>query len=893
MLSAKMHVVKRSGEKAGVRFDAITDRNEILCSAAYGCELTNIDAPAITQEVVRRFENGMTTHRLDMLTVKVCSEQSIGHPEYADLAARIIVSDLQKTTVPSFLGTVERLAAARDARGRSTSRLSDEFVGIARRAAKAIDRRLAHARDFGFRYFGIMTMLRSYLFREGDEQSPVIERPQHTYMRVSLAIHCSTPSGDGHLAPEALFSSRLELAFQTYALLSEHKITHPSPLLFNAGTSFQQFASCFLLSVDDDLDTILEAGTDANKCGKRAGASGICLTPMRPKGALVRSTGGASSGVTTFNQYLEKGQAYVNQGGRRPGVIAPYLEVWHDDVLDFIAQGRIHGVVENAPQLKYGLWVPDLFMEAVIDELAATKAGGGSLPEGSEAGDWWLFNPEDVPGLYLLYGEAFAAAYRLAVARGLYRRKVKASEIMHAWFITVAQRGNPYILFKDHINRKSNLSHYRTITNSNVCAEVLLPARNEEGKRGEAEYGVCFLGAIPLASHVVPDVRSTNPGKVRIDWDGLMAAVSVLVVNIDKKIDINWYPVPPCERSSLTHRAIGLGTMGLADVFALHRFPFGSPEAIALDEAIHAAIYFAAMRTSSRRAREVSEGGGDGRAPGNFLSFEGCAAQRGLLQPDLWVAAGHLALGWEDRLAASTGGALTPDMWAGLRADCQTHLRNGYVTACMPTATSSNAIGQNECFEPFTSNLYTRKTLAGEFVLVNRHLVADLELAGIWSSEMGQALVARKGSVQALSAAEAVDDPRTAASISLISEEVRRLYRTAREMDQRLLTLHAAARNPYLSQSQSLNYYFGAPNLKKILSVIVLGYQKGLTTGSYYIHTQAATSGGRRPDIDPPRFEQSPARPEEAATPPAAPAPKRSQRTWVCSEDTGCTACDV
>jgi len=1219
----KFFVVKRSGDRTGVRFDAITDRNESLCSAAYGHELRNIDAPMITQEVIRRFKSGMSTHELDLLTVKVCSELSIDHQDYADLAARILVSDLQKSLPASLKAAVERLEAARSEKlGRKTSRLSAEYVGIVRRAAASIDRRLVHSRDFAFRYFGIVTMLRSYLLREADEKSPLAERPQHAYMRVALALHCATPWHNGHEAPEAVFAERLELAFRTYDLLSTHKITVPSPVLFNAGTLHFQGASCFLHTVDDDLDTLLRVDFEIGQCAKRSGASGVCLTPMRAEGALVRTTGGESSGVSKYcSAKLQGTRSYVNQGGRRPGVVAPYLAVWHDDIFTFVRLGRHHGVTDNAPYLQYGLWIPDPFMEAVVAELEARKANGGELPEGSPAGDWWLFSPNDVPGLYLKFGEEFRRDYAAAVEAGLFRRKVKASEIVREWFETVAQRGNPYVLFSDHINRKSNLSHYRTITTSNVCvpaetlvltdsghlpigglvdqavrvwngeawsnvtvrrtgadqslvrvaldngavldctpahkfydkagvevragdlrpgvalekvpawpiirdgeafphaythglftadghhigtaqhpsihlygeklsimddprfeihptapwisasddlermtmrlppglrpkyevpiaapaddklrwfegycdgdgcvvhkdtsfglqacsidleflrrvrlmlltlgcdpkitearpartttikgveyqcrptwrllvntvdlwslidqgfkphrlkfdgaerpnrdarrfvrvasvealaerkdtfcfteplrgrgvfngiltgqcAEVLLPTVHDEGEPENAESGVCFLGAVPFASHVVPDARAANPGHVRIDWEGVRVAAGTLAVNIDKTIDLNAHPTAACARGSSTHRAIGIGSMGLADVLAMHRYAYDSDEALELDEALHAMNYYAAMEASSRRAEEIST---EAQAaydkheflhpPGNYRSHPGSPASQGLLQPDLWERAGHLEPGWEERVAQTTGGALTPKMWAKLRERVKTYLRNGYVTACMPTATSSNAIGQNECFEPFTSNLYTRKTLAGEFLMVNRYLVADLESAGVWDEAMGQALVAREGSVQPLGPEEAAASPGVAAAIARVPAETRRLFRTAREIDQRWLTLHAAARGPFVSQSQSLNYYFGPPRLPEILSVIVLGWQKGLTTGSYYIHTKAAT-GGIKTDIRPPRFE-----PANGGTPsrPAGgddPSPAAGEKKVVCTDDV-CTSCGV
>jgi ribonucleotide reductase alpha subunit len=1201
------YVVKRDGARAPVRFDAITDRNQILCTPAYGRPLNHIAGhlPAITLEVFRGFKNGMTTHALDMLTAQVCAARSTRHQDYGDLAARIVVSDLQKRTSGSFVETVRRLDGATNGRGESISRLSAEFVGIAERASAEIDRRLCYTRDFRFTCFGIQTMIRSYLLREAGQETATVERPQHAYMRVALALCVGQPDREGHRAEEGLFCERLERAFEAYDLLSTQRLTHASPTMFNAGTKHPQLSSCYLLSVDDDLDVLLSVDKDAGLISKWAGGVGICLTPMRAEGALIKSTGGKSSGLRRYVAKLNAGQLYVNQGGLRPGAYALYLETWHADVFTFLEMGRWKGVAVNAPDLKYALWVNDMFMEAVVEELRvrAALARGEAVDErvAAAAGDWHLFSPDRAPGLHECHGEEFRALYTRYVEEGRHERVVKASAVITEWFKTVAQKGNPYILFKDHINAKSNLSHYRTITSSNLCvagdtllltdrgylpiaaladrgvrvwngaewsgvvvrktadaaalvrvttssgtvldctpehkfydsagaelragalasgtklakaqawpvvaggggfphaythglfsaaghvtavgrcgrragrhglcrrhscrtaahpddgggacrasigynivnlfgagralldhphfeehpagaglrredaraervtaflpdtllpklrvplsarlelrmrwlegfcdgagrvsrdglavhaqvpgllrevrlmlqtmgcdpevrrlcllggkvwrlrlagadlgtlidngfapgrldlggfapgrldlggvardarrsavvvsveplegtaptycfteprrhrgvfggvltgncAEVTIPSFHEEGKEDEAEYGTCNLGALPLASYVVPDARAGNPGRVRIDWDALTAAAGVAVRNLDNVIDINFYPVEACRRSNMRHRPVALGVMGLADVLAKFRYAYGSEEARALDRALHAAVYYGAMRASSRLGEER----------GNFGSFEGCAAQRGLLQPDLWVEAGHLDSGWADEVAATTGGALVPAMWAELRGMCRVRLRNAYVTADMPTATSSQATGQNECFEPRTANVYTRKTLAGEYTLLNPHLLKELEGLGLWDEEMRRALIASAGSVQ---------------NISRVPADLRRRYRTARELDQRLLTLHAKARNPFLSQSQSLNYYFGSPKLKDALSVIVLGWQEGLTTRSYYIHTQPAAGSQKTSVIDtriaPPAYGRE--------TPP------------VCADDV-CTACSV
>ena len=461
------HVVNRGGGRVPVRFDAITDRNAALCSNAYGrrLEYTENLLPSITQAVVSRFQNGMTTHDLDMLTAAVCAAQSTRHQDFSDLAARIVVSDLHKRTTASFQETVRRLAAEKTPAGKNVSRLGPELVGIATRAGDEIDRRLDFARDFRFTYFGIQTMLRSYLCRGPGGDSPA-ERPQHAYMRVALALCVGQADKKGHEAPEKEFRERLETAFEVYDLLSTHRLAHASPTMFNAGTRHPQLSSCYLLSVDDTLDVLLQVDKDAGVISKWAGGVGICLTPMRAEGALIRSTGEKSSGIRRYVAKLNAGQLYVNQA---VSAYALYLETWHADVLTFLEMGRFTGgATINAPDLKYALWVNDLFMEAVEAELAAKAAAARGEPLNEEAGNWHLFCPDSAPGLEKTHGAEFRALYSRYVGEGRHRRVVKASTIMTEWFKTVAQKGNPYILFKDHINAKSNLSHYRTITCSNL-----------------------------------------------------------------------------------------------------------------------------------------------------------------------------------------------------------------------------------------------------------------------------------------------------------------------------------------------------------------------------------------------------------------------------------------
>ena len=788
MAAEAYQVVKRDGRRVPVLFDKITERNRALCTdPKYGPPLASIAGllPKVTQKVVEGFKSGMTTHELDLFTAAILQDFSIENVEYGRLAARVVASDLHKTTAEGFEATVARLAGDRK------SRISPELVGIARRGSALIEKRLAFARDYDFTYFGLMTMKKNYCLK--DSAGATVERPQCAYMRVALAVCVGTPERDGHEAGEELFAARLGRALEAYDLLSTHRLTHASPTMFNAGTKRPQMSSCFLLSVDDNLETLLQVDKEAGLISKWAGGIGVNLTPMRAEGSLIASTGGRSSGIGRYLVKLNSSQLYVNQGGLRPGAYAAYLEIWHADVFTFLEKGRFKGVVDNAPDLKYALWVPDLFME----KMAAREP-------------WHLFSPDEAPGLDKVYGEEFRELYARYVGERRFRRAVDPQEVMMEWYKTVCEKGNPYVLFKDHINRKSNLAHYRTITNSNLCAEITIPCFHEEGRPEAAEYGTCNLGAIPLASFV-------REGAV--DWGGLVAAAGVAARNLDRVIDLTYYPVEACRRSNQKHRPIAIGVIGLADVLALCRLPFGSDEARRLDAALAAAVYYGAMRASAQMGAEL----------GSFATFEGSAAQRGRLQPDLWVECGHLEADWADAIAETTGGAIAPEDWEALRAQCRRHLRNAYVTANMPTATSSQVTGQNECFEPFTSNLYPRKTQAGNFLIVNSHCQKQLLELGLWDADKVRKA---QGSVLGLAGAP---------------EDLKKVYKVAREIDQRLLTLHAAARNPFLSQTQSLNYFYEKPTPTALWTVLRMGWERGLTTGSYYIHSAPAQEVARPP----------------------------------------------
>lgn len=810
-------VITRSGDREELRYDRITDRNKLLTSSVFGgrdLAYVRKRLPGVTRDVVIRFQNGMTTHDLDMVTAEILASRATHHPDYSDLAARILISDHQKSTPDTFLGAVERIAEA------NPRRFSAEFLAVVRRpgVAAAIDERIDHTRDFLLDYFGFLTAKRSYLFRETDRDSPTVERPQYAHMRVALQL-CVLRGASGNAAelPEAEFNECLERAFRVYDLMSTQKLSHASPTVFNSGTARPQLASCFLMAVDDDLRVLANVVRDLILISAAAGGIGLSLDPMRAEGSLIKSTGGQSTGIRMYVNLLDAARQYANQGNLRPGALAVSLGPDHADIFTFLEMGRLtdYGTV-NTPDLKFALYVSDLFMEATVAELReAVKPEAERDPA---AGDWHLFSPDEAPGLYSSYGEKYRALHAQYVREKRYRSVVKASDIWKAWLETVRQRGAPYVLFKDHLNHKSNLTideegEQRTCTHSNLCAEITIPAVNKEGDPDNAMYGTCNLGAVPLLKFVVADVR--GPAGVRLDWAGIADTAGEIAENLDNLIDSNYYPVEPCRRSNNAFRPIAIGVIGVQNVLHAFRYAYGSPEALALDQAIRAAIYYGAMRRSVAL----------GKSRGNYPKFAGSRAQRGQIQPDLWVEHGHLDAGWAARVEATTGGFLTPAMWDALREDAKVHLRNGYVTAEMPTATTSQFLGQNECGEPLTSNAYTRSTLAGEVTMLSRDLQRELTALGHWNDATRRNLIAAGGSVQAM---------------DYLPKELRFRYRTAREIPQESLIDHAAACGPFLSQTRSQNLYFDKLTLRGVLTALIRAWRLGNTTGVYYTHTSAA-----------------------------------------------------
>mmetsp|Transcript_25908 Transcript_25908/g.41481 ORF Transcript_25908/g.41481 Transcript_25908/m.41481 type:complete len:820 (-) Transcript_25908:789-3248(-) len=749
-----IHVVKRNGDHQEVKFDSITKRIQALCE---GLDSQFVDPVPITQKVVEGFYNGISTSEIDSLAAETCAYMSQRHPDFSILAARIAVSNLHKNTVDSFSVTARALRDYKDKQGRPAALLSDEVCDFVLANAEKLDAAVVYKRDFDYDYFGFKTLEKSYLLRCDDK---IVERPQHMIMRVACGIH----AGD------------VDKAIETYDLMSRRLFTHATPTLFNAGTPKPQMSSCFLLTMkDDSIDGIYDTLKQCALISKCAGGIGVAISNVRAKGSYIRGTNGHSNGLVPMLRNFNETARYVDQGGgKRKGSFAMYLEPWHADVFDFLELRKNHGKEEQrARDLFYALWVPDLFMQRVKDNA-----------------DWTLFCPntaydtETGKGLMDVYGEDFEKLYLQLEKDGKGNKTIKAQQLWLRITESQMETGTPYMLYKDHANRKSNQKNLGTIHCSNLCTEIIEYTSPDE-------VAVCNLASIALSAFA-------HDGQ-EFDFQGLYKVTKVATKNLNKVIDRNYYPVEAAKRSNMRHRPIGLGVQGLADAFMILRLPFESAAAKKLNEDIFETIYFAACESSCELA-EVE---------GRYETYEGSPASKGQLQFDLWDRSPKSGR-WD---------------WAALKAQIATHgLRNSLLVAPMPTASTAQILGNNESFEPYTQNLYVRRTLSGEFVTVNRHLLRDLIKRGLWDEDTRTQLIAHNGSVQNMD----------------IPLEMKELYKTVWEISQRIVLDMAADRGAYIDQSQSLNIHMVNVTSAKLSSMHFHGWQLGLKTGMYYLRTKAA-----------------------------------------------------
>ncbi|MTB52820.1 ribonucleoside-diphosphate reductase subunit alpha [Lewinella sp. W8] len=744
-----MQVIKRSGRREDVSFDKITARIKKLC---YGLDENFVDHITVSKKVIQGLYDGVTTVELDNLAAETAASMSTVHPDYAQLAARIAISNLHKETNKSFSETMEGLYNYLDPKTDEPAGLiGDDTMAVIREHANRLDAAIIYDRDFEFDYFGYKTLERSYLMRM---DGAVVERPQHMLMRVSVGIH----------------GEDIESAIQTYQLMSEKWFIHATPTLFNSGTPKPQMSSCFLLSMtEDSIEGIFETLRRCARISQSAGGIGLSIHNIRATGSYIKGTGGTSNGIVPMLKVFNDTARYVDQGGgKRKGAFAVYLEPWHADIFEFLELKKNHGKEElRARDLFYALWVNDLFMERV-------KADA----------EWSLFDPNEASGLFDAHSGEFEALYHQYEEEGKARKTIKARDLWNAVLESQVETGTPYILYKDAANKKSNQQNLGTIRSSNLCTEIIEYTSPDE-------VAVCNLASLALPKYVKEDRT--------YDFDKLYEITRVVTRNLNKVIDRNYYPIEQARNSNMRHRPIGLGVQGLADAFIMMRYAFDSPEAKQLNKDIFETIYYAALKESIQLAKE----------DGHYESYPGSPASEGTLQYDMW--------------------GVTPSDrwdWKGLKKEMAKHgLRNSLLVAPMPTASTSQILGNNECFEPYSSNLYTRRTLSGEFIVVNKHLLHDLIGLGLWDNSMRNRLMAANGSIQAF------DD---------VPQHLRDLYKTVWEISQKVVIDMAADRGAYICQSQSMNLFVENVNFGKLSSMHFYAWSKGLKTGMYYLRTKAA-----------------------------------------------------
>jgi ribonucleoside-diphosphate reductase alpha chain len=749
-----MKVTKRDGTTEPVMFDKITTRLKSLCDEL---DTRHVDPVKVAQKCVNAIYDGISTYRLDHLASEIAFSMYSEHPDYGKLAARVVVSDYHKRTSSDFYEVMLMLFENEDMRGETSPLVQSEIVEYALKFRKEIIETINHNADYNFGYFGFKTLERSYLMRINDVP---IERPQHLFMRVAMQVHIK--------------DWNLDKVFETYQLMSSGMYIHATPTLFNSGTVHPQLSSCFLHGIhDDSIEGIYNTNYDCAITSKWAGGVGCHIHSIRAEGSLIRGTNGLSTGIIPMLQVLNSTFRYVNQGGRRNGSCAIYIEPWHADIEAFLDIRKTHGDQgRRCLDLFTALWIPDLFMERV---------------EKDET--WSLFCPDMVKNLSLYYGDEFNQMYITAEERGLAKKTLPARDLFKQIITSQWETGTPYMLYKDSINRKSNQKNLGTIQCSNLCTEIVEFTSDEE-------MAVCNLASIVLPKFIK---KGESNADSYFDFSLLYSVTKKVATNLDKIIDVNFYALDKAERSNKRHRPIGIGVQGLADCFMLLKLPFCSDKAKQLNRLIFETIYFASLTASNEIAKEK----------GPYSSFVGSPASKGILQFDMWGVVPSTKWDWEQ-----------------LRTSILRHgLRNSLLVAPMPTASTASILGNNECFEPYTSNLYVRRVLSGEYVIMNEHLIRDLISLGLWNLDMKEVLIKNHGSIQ---------------NIGGIPPYIKELYKTVWEMKMRDIIDMAADRGAFIDQSQSLNLFVETPSFPKIYSMHMYAWKKGLKTGMYYLRTRAA-----------------------------------------------------
>ena len=739
----EMRVKKRNGSFEIIAFDKILNRVKNLGKSA---NITSINYASLIIKVIDQLYDGIPTTKIDELTAEQCAALSTQHPDYITLASYIATSNNHKNTDALFYKVMTKLYKNKDNQKRSSPLISETTMAVITKYKDELENMVVHQRDFLIEYFGYKTLEYSYLLKINGQ---VVERPQHMWLRVSVGIH-----GDN-----------IDKIKETYDLMSQKYFTHATPTLFNSGTLRPQLSSCYLIAMENDsLGGIFNTLSDCAHISKWAGGIGLHIHNIRAKGSLIRGTNGASTGIVPMLRVFNSTARYVDQGGRRNGSFAIYLEPWHADIRDFLELKKNHGDEEvKARDLFYALWIPDLFMKKI-----------------KENEDWCLFCPDECPGLSDVYGDEFETLYHKYESEGREKCKLKARDLWFKVLDSQMETGTPYLLYKDACNKKSNQQNVGTIKSSNLCTEIIQYSDDKE-------TAVCNLASIALNKFVTASKT--------FDFDLLHSVAKSVTYNLNQVIDVNYYPTEKTRTSNMRHRPIGIGVQGLADTFMMMDFAFNSSEAKQLNTNIFETIYHAALETSV----ELS------KLHGPYESFKGSPASKGVLQFDMWnVEPGNSRYNWTEMKASVI----------------KYGIRNSLLLAPMPTASTSQILGNNEAFEPITSNIYTRRTLAGEFIVINKYLMRELIDMGLWTDALKNNIIANRGSVQHL---------------TNLSEHMRNKYKTVWEMPMKDLIDMSADRAAFICQSQSLNLWMEEPSYGPLTSMHFYAWSKGLKTGLYYL----------------------------------------------------------
>ena len=791
-----IYVIKRDGKRERIDLGKVGKRIRTLSKGL------KVNPDVISQKITDQIYPDVPTSHLDELGAQICAYLTTKHPDYGILSSRIIISNHHKNTSPSFSETMDALYQNKDILGQPSPLINKDLYKIIQQHKNKLNNIIKYERDYNLDYFGFMTLYRSYLLKVNGK---ALERPQDMYLRVALGIH----------------RNDFKEAIYTYELMSQGFFTHATPTLFNMGTQHEQASSCFLLQIEDDsINGIYNTLKECALISKTAGGIGLAIHNVRGKNAIINGTNGRSNGIVPMLKNYNATAEYVDQGGgKRKGSFAIYLEPWHSDIFEFIDLKKPQGSEDlRARDLFYGLWIPDLFMKRV---------------ERNE--NWTLMSPDECPGLHNVYGDKFEELYQKYEEEGRGRESVPAQKLWKRILESEEETGGPYILFKDHANRKSNQQNLGTIWSSNLCTEIIEFTDKDE-------IAVCNLASIGLPKFVNQETK-------KFDFEHLEEVTRVMVRNLNKIIDINYYPVEKCKTSNRKHRPIGLGVQGLSDVYAMLKYPFDSPEASKLNIEIFEHFYYAALKTSidiaekrngmiikykelsnmlkkdmsSLQKKEktelenilkvIPEELERDEYLGSYSSFIGSPASKGLLQYDLW--------------GKEPSAEMKPKFDELKERIKRVGMRNSLLLAPMPTASTAQILGNNESCEPFTSVIYKRRTLAGEFIIINKYLITYLIELKLWNEDLKNKIISNEGSIQ---------------QIDEIPEEIRKIYKTAWDMSPKVIIDQASDRGAYICQSQSMNLWVSDLNSDKLSSMYFYAWKKGLKTGQYYLRSRRAVN---------------------------------------------------